>query len=102
MVFKKARMDESRKQLVKAFYMALGSYTEQESKKLDQWMDQSIGQLYDHLSHELEEIKRNLRDSNLTFFIHNSMDAVSLSTMLLVKAMEAAGIQGADSDGGQS
>ena len=70
---KKTRIDESREALFKAFLFALGSYTEQEATKNDQWRDQSIGQLYDHLKHELEEIKSNLRPpkDQLTYLIHN-------------------------------
>lgn len=86
------RVDISRAMLERAFYFALGSYMEQESKKDDQWRDQTIGQLYDHLLHELEEIRRNLRDSQLTFLVHNSVDAVSLATILLAKAMLQAGM----------
>jgi len=86
---KKTRIDESREALFKAFLFALGSYTEQEATKNDQWR-QSIGQLYDHLKHELEEIKSNLRPpkDQLTYLIHNCCDAVTLSAMLLYKAME--------------
>lgn len=88
---KKDRTDESRAQLEKAFYFALGSYAEQEAKKDDQWRDQSIGQLYAHLYHELGEIRTNLkRNDRLTFLVHNCVDAVSLSTILLAKVMEKA------------
>ena len=57
----KDRKDQSRELLVKAFYMSLGSYTEQEAKKNDSWRDQSLGDLFNHLSHEIEEIKQNIR-----------------------------------------
>jgi len=87
----KTRMDESRAMMVKAFYMALGSYTEQESTKMDEWRELNLGQLYDHLKHEVdEEIRGNLRRSELSYLIHNCMDAVSLSTILLARAMELA------------
>lgn len=88
---KKTRVDESRKKLVEAFYFALGGYTEQEAKKEDQWRDQSIGQLYAHLKHEVEEIRANLkRNDRLTFLLHNCVDAVCLSTILLSKVMDMA------------
>jgi len=82
------RIDESRERLVKAFYFALGSYTEQEAKKLDSWREQNIGQLYAHLKHELEEIQRSMKMQNRTYLIHNCIDAVSLSVILLAKVME--------------
>lgn len=88
----KKRMDESRAILEKAFYFALGSYMEQEAKKEDIWRDQSIGQLYAHLNHELEEIRSNLKSSDLTYLLHNCVDAVGLSTILLAKVMEMAGL----------
>lgn len=85
---KKERIDESREKLVKAFYFALGSYMEQEAKKSDSWNELSVGQLYAHLKHELEEIKNNLSRQELTYLLHNCVDAVSLSIILLVKVME--------------
>lgn len=84
------RIDESRARLVRAFYFALGGYTEQEAKKLDEWRDQSLGQLYDHLRHELDEIRSNLKRSELSYLVHNCVDAVGLSTILLATAMEMA------------
>jgi len=89
----KIRIDESREKLVDAFYFALGSYTEQEAKKEDQWRDQSIGQLYAHLAHEIEEIRTNLkRNDRLQFLLHNCTDAVSLSLIFLSKVMDIAGV----------
>jgi hypothetical protein len=92
-MIEKTRQDESRARLVEAFYLALGAYTEQEAKKEDQWADQSLGQLYAHLSHELEEVRTNLkRTDKLTFLLHNCADMVGLSTILLAKVMEIAGL----------
>lgn len=85
---KKRRIDESRTMLVKAFYFALGSYMEQEAKKGDQWRDQSIGELYSHLKHEVEEIRRNLKSGDYTYLVHNCTDLVGLSTILLAKVLE--------------
>jgi len=92
---KEARQDLSRAKLVRAFYFALGSYVEQEAKKGDSWRDQSVGQLYAHLAHEIEEIRRNLRPpkNHLSFLLHNCLDAVMLSTMLLCKVMDLSGLQ---------
>ncbi len=95
----KTRTDESRARLVEAFYFALGSYAEQEAKKDDQWRDQSIGQQYAHLHHELEEIRINLkRNDRLTYLLYNCVDAVSLATMLLSTVMEMAGITPKEND----
>lgn len=88
MSFDTDRMDESRSRLFYAFYFALGTYMEQEAKKGDQWREQSIGQLYAHLSHEVEEIQTNVRKGQLRFLIHNAADAVGLSLMLLSLALE--------------
>ena len=82
------RIDESREKMLKAFYFALGSYMEQEAKKADTWRDQGYGELYAHLKHELEEIKRSMTANNLTYMIHNCVDVVLLSNMLLARAME--------------
>jgi len=87
---KKERIDLSREKLVNAFYLALGSYIEQEAKKEDQWVDQTIGQLYAHLKHELEEIKTSMAMNNMTFLLHNAIDAVMLSVILLTKVMDMA------------
>jgi hypothetical protein len=83
------RLIESRVKLQNAWMMAFGSYVEQEAKKLDQWRDQSIGQLYSHLQHELEEIKRNLKRRDKAFLLHNCMDAVMLATIMLAKVLES-------------
>ena len=68
MISKKDRRDESRELLVKAFEMALGSYTEQESKKFDSWRDQETWKLFNHLAHEIEEIRKNLKQKMLRDF----------------------------------
>lgn len=88
MSFDKDSMDESRGRMINAFWFALGTYVEQEAKKGDQWRDQSIGQLYAHLSHEVEEIQTNIRKGQGRFLIHNAADAVGLSLMLLCLALE--------------
>ncbi|RLC36280.1 hypothetical protein DRH29_04895 [candidate division Kazan bacterium] len=80
-----ARMTESRNKLLKAMMLALGSYIEQEAKKLDQWRDQSFGQLYAHLKHEIAEIGRS---KTKTQQLHNCIDACALSAMLIAKLLE--------------
>ena len=79
------RMSESRARIIRAFHVALGSYIEQEAKKLDQWRDESYGQLYGHLKHEIGEIGRS---KGRTIQIHNCIDSVMLSCILLDKVLE--------------
>ena len=67
--------------------MALGSYLEQEGKKGDQWRDQSIGQLGDHIRHECDEIMGNIRRGEISYLEHNAMDVIELGAMLLAHAM---------------
>ena len=90
----KARLDESRTKLWQAMLFALGSYMDQEGKKDDGWRDVDLGQLYNHLRHEVdEEIRGNLKRGELSYLLHNAVDAVSLSAMLLARVMEVAEIK---------
>ena len=86
MSFKTTRVDESRKLVEHALQMAFGSYVEQEGKKADIWRDQSIGQLVDHIDHEIDEVKANLRRSEIGYLLHNAMDVIELGAILLAKA----------------
>lgn len=70
-----------------AAYFAVGAYTEQEAKKEDIWRDQTFGQLYAHIKHELGEIKRS---NDLKKQLHNCVDLASLSLILLANVMERA------------
>ena len=79
------RMSESRLRIIRTFNVALGSYIEQEAKKLDQWRDQTYGELYGHLKHEIGEIGRSKRR---TIQIHNCIDSIMLSCLLLDKVLE--------------
>lgn len=63
------RVDTSRELVRRALDMAYGSYVEQEGKKADQWFDQSIGQLGDHIRHEVEEIISNIRRGEIGFLL---------------------------------
>jgi hypothetical protein len=65
--------------------MALGSYTEQEAKKLDEWRDQTWGQLYGHTKHEILELGRS---DSLTKQLHNAIDLCGLGGMLIIKVLE--------------
>ncbi len=88
MITQKDRRDESREILCKAFFMALGSYTEQEAKKFDQWRDKPIWDLFNHLAHEIEEIHKNLKQKmDNTYLVHNAMDVCSLATIFLAHVM---------------
>jgi len=85
----KNRLDESREMIRKALDMAYGSYIEQEGKKADQWRDQNIGQLGDHIRHEInDEVMKNIRTGDFGFLLHNTMDIIELAAMLLAKANE--------------
>ena len=79
------RMVKSRQLLQKAWNVAFGSYIEQEATKGDSWRDHTIWQQVQHLRHELDEIERS---KSATAQLHNAIDAVSLSTMLLATLLE--------------
>ena len=86
MAFKTNRVDDSRDRVKTALDMAYGSYVEQEGKKGDQWRDQTIGALGDHIRHEVDEIMSNIRRGEIGFLIHNSMDIIELGAILLAHA----------------
>lgn len=87
-----SRVDESRQMIRCALDMAFGSYVEQEGKKGDQWRDVSIGQLGDHIRHEInDEVMANIRRGELGFLIHNAMDVIELGAMLLARALAQPG-----------
>jgi len=79
------QMTNSRHRLLNAMMISLGSYIEQEAKKKDDWRNKSFGEIYAHLRHEIEEIKRS---KTKTQQLHNAMDACSLSAMLVAKLLE--------------
>jgi len=79
------RMTNSRHKSLNAMMISLGSYIEQEAKKKDDWRNKSFGEIYAHLRHEIEEIKRS---KTKTQQLHNAMDACSLSAMLVAKLLE--------------
>lgn len=68
-----------------AMHIALGSYIEQEAKKEDQWRDESFTDLYKHLLHEIDEIRRS---KGKTIRLHNAIDACGLCAMLAIKIEE--------------
>jgi len=78
------RMCSSRDRLIRAFFASLGSYIEQEAKKMDEWRDKSLGEIYAHLKHEIAEIGRS---SAKTTMLHNCMDACILSAMMVSKLL---------------
>jgi len=82
------RLDNSRERIRQALDCAWGSYIEQEGKKNDQWRDQNLGQLGDHIRHEIEECMGNIRCGELGFLLHNAMDVMELGAMLYARAQE--------------
>lgn len=84
--FKTGRVDESRVLFRAALDMAYGSYVEQEGKKSDQWRDQSLGQIMNHLAHEIEEVRGNLKRGEIGYLLHNAMDVIELGAILLAQA----------------
>ena len=92
MAFYKTRVDESRQQIWEALVMAFASYVEQEGKKEDIWRDQNLGQLGDHLRHEVEEVMSNLRRGEIGYLLHNAMDVIELGAMILAHARVHAGV----------
>jgi len=84
-VGKNNRIIESRNKISNAFSIALGSYIEQEAKKEDSWRDLPFSNVYSHLLHEVEEIKRS---KDKTILLHNLIDLCALSAILIAKLME--------------
>ena len=79
------RMVESRVMMFNAFSVMMGSYIEQEAKKKDQWRDQTWGELYGHMKHEVLEMARS---KSATVQLHNALDLLGLSTTLVCKLLE--------------
>ncbi len=86
MAFHIDRVDESRIFIKTALDMAYGSYVEQEGKKSDQWRDQSIGELGNHIRHEVDEIMSNIKRGEIGYLVHNAMDVIELGAILLAQA----------------
>lgn len=82
------RMAESRRRIWDTMAMSFGSYVEQEAKKADGWREKSMGEIFAHMKHELEEIRRSMQRGERTTPLHNAMDMCSLSAILVAKAME--------------
>lgn len=75
--------DDSGRPIVNSLYYSLGSYMEQEDTKRDQWTDETFDELYRHTNHEIDEIRKNLNNNQLDYFLHNATDFALLSLMLL-------------------
>jgi len=78
------RMSQSRSVLYRAHSLAMGSYIEQEAKKIDQWRDQTWWTLLQHLKHEIRELEDS---KDITIQLHNAIDACSLSAILIGKLL---------------
>lgn len=50
-------------------------------------------QLYAHLRHEIDEIQVNLRQSDLTWLVHNASDVCGLATIFLATVLEMAKVE---------
>jgi len=87
-MFKTTRIDESRGMIQQALDMAYGSYIEQEGKKGDIWREQSLGEIYNHLKHEIQEVQGNLKQGEIGYLCHNAMDVIELGAILLAQAQE--------------
>lgn len=92
MSFKTTRTDISRDRIRQALDMAYGSYIEQEGKKNDQWVDENIGQLGNHIRHEADEIMNNIRRGEIGYLLHNAMDIIELGAIILAKAQMISGL----------
>ncbi len=79
-----SRMAESRVMLMRAMDIAMGSYIEQESSKFDNWRDKTFWQNTQHLSHEVKEISRS---KTTVAKLHNAIDALSLSAILVAQIL---------------
>jgi hypothetical protein len=82
------RVDESREMIRQALDCAYGSYVEQEGKKSDNWREQNLGQIGDHIRHEVDECIGNIKRGEIGFLLHNAMDVMELGAMLFCKAQE--------------
>lgn len=74
--------------LTAACYFALGSYMEQESKKEDQWRDESFDDLYGDAKAEINEIQENIREDDLDALLRNSVDLVLLVGILYAAVLD--------------
>lgn len=61
---------------------AYGLYIGQEPKHSDSWRKLSSGELYAHLKHEIEEIKRSVTRERR---FHNALDACALAAILAAR-----------------
>lgn len=64
--------------------LSLGSYIEQEATKKDSWRDSPYGELYAHLKHEIDELKRS---KGKTVQLHNAIDCCTLSALIICKIL---------------
>jgi len=78
-------LQDSRRRLRQALDMAFGSYVEQEATKFDNWREETFGAVFDHLKHEVLEIRRS---KTRTTQLHNAIDACMLSAILVAKILE--------------
>jgi len=78
------RKADSRQRIRQALDAAFGVYIGQEPKRGDSWRDWTYGQLYAHLRHEIEEIKRS---ENAERQYHNCLDVIGEAAILAAHVM---------------
>ena len=88
------RQIESKQRLYRSADFSIGAYMEQEAKKEDVWRDQTLGQLFNHMSHELKEIRGNMKRNEKNYLLHNATDMVGLALIFHAKVMELSPVEG--------
>lgn len=81
-IFDVKRLKESKLMIEKCMSEAIGLYTAKEPKHGDEWRDTDIFSNFNHLKHELDEIKRS-KDSVRQ--LHNVLDACCQAAILAAR-----------------
>lgn len=76
------RIDDSRNRMRQMLDASWGVYIKQEPKQRDSWRDVTYGQLWSHLLHEVEEIKKSTTKEKR---LHNALDLCGLAALLAAK-----------------
>ncbi len=80
--FEVKRLKESKLMIEKCMSEALGLYTAKEPKHGDEWRDTDVRSNFNHLKHELEEIKRS---GDSVRQLHNVLDACCQAAILAAR-----------------
>jgi hypothetical protein len=76
------RQVESQIMIREAMAEAIGLYIAKEPKHSDEWRDKSVWEVFMHLSHEIDEIKRSGTSDRQ---LHNALDACAQSAILAAR-----------------